>query len=160
MIGTKFSPNKNDCICLFHEYQQLIVIPQEECVPKSRQDHHSLVKKLIDHFLSSGLEIQYADYEGYEKPFVISRHIPDVIAFDRAKQLGYIGEAKMCTELTEQMTKEQFEDFSKKLMRKGKSERARLPFFIAVPNECKTKISQTLRDFNLEQRDNIHVMGF
>jgi hypothetical protein len=119
-----------------------------------------LVKNLIDHFTSSGLEIQYANYDGYEKPFVITRHAPDVIAFDRTKQLGYIGEAEMCNELAEQLTKEKFEDFSKKLMRKGKSERTRLPFFIAVPHECNSKIPQALRDLGIETRDNVHVLSF
>jgi hypothetical protein len=118
------------------------------------------VKNLIDHFTSSGLEIQYANYEGYEKPFVITRHAPDVIAFDRTKQLGYIGEAEMCNEITEELAKEKFVDFSKKLMSRGKSERTRLPFFIAVPHECNSRIPQALRDLGIEDRDNIHVLSF
>lgn len=159
MLGTKPVPIRTIGFS-YVDYQQLIVIIRENCVPKSRQDHKSLVKKLIDHFVSNGLEIQYANYDGYEKPFVITRHAPDVIAFDRAKQLGYIGEAEMCNEITEQLTKEKFEDFSKKLMRGGKSERARLPFFIAVPHECNSRIPQTLRDLGINERDNIHVLSF
>jgi hypothetical protein len=127
---------------------------------KNRQDHKSLIKHLIDHFLSLGLEVQYANYEGYQKPFVINRYAPDIIALDRAKQLGYIGEAKMCTEIVEQRTKEQFDDFSKKLMKTGNSERTKLPFFIAVPHECNSKVIQTLKELHLDSRDNIHVMGF
>ncbi|CAE6497471.1 MAG: hypothetical protein QXE84_07010 [Candidatus Nitrosotenuis sp.] len=129
-------------------------------MPKSRQDHKSLVKSLIDHFTSNGLEIQYANYDGYEKPFVINRHAPDIIAFDRQNQLGYIGEVKTCSELVEQTTREQFEDFSNKLMKSGKSERVKLPLFIAVPHECESKIPQTLRDYKLDSRKNIHVIGF
>lgn len=129
-------------------------------MPKTRYDHKSLVKNLIEHFKSSGLEIQYANYDGYEKPFVITRHAPDVIAYDRQNQLGYIGEAEMCNELSEQLAKEKFEDFSKKLMSRGKSEKARLPFFIAVPNECNSKIPQALRDLGIANRDNIHVLSF
>lgn len=120
----------------------------------------SLLKNLIDHFTYNGLEIQYANYAGYEKPFMINRHAPDVIAFDSKKQLAYIGEAKMCVELTEPTTKEQFNDFSNKLMRSGKSEHTKLPFFIAVPNECVSKIPQTLRDCGLDRRENISVVGF
>lgn len=127
---------------------------------KKRQDHNSLIKNLIEHFSSLGLEIQYANYSGYQKPFAISRHPPDVIAYDRAKQLGYIGEAKMCTELVEERTKEQLEDFSKKLMRAGNSERAKLPFYIAVPYECNSKMVQVLKEMHLDARDNIHVMDF
>ena len=127
---------------------------------KSRQDHKSLIKHLIDHFTSIGLEIQYANYDKYQKPFVINRHPPDVIAFDRAKHLGYIGEAKVCTELEEQRTKEQLEDFSNKLMRSGSSERVKLPLFIAVPHECNVKLTQTLKALHLDSKDNIHVMDF
>ncbi|MEM3144341.1 MAG: hypothetical protein QXW91_06935 [Candidatus Nitrosotenuis sp.] len=127
---------------------------------KIQQDHRFLVKKLIDHFSSLNLEIQYADYDGFEKPFVINRHSPDVIAFDRAKQVGYIGQAKMCDEISEQKTKEQIEDYSKKLMKTGSSKTARLPFYIAVPSECSSQISQTLKKMNLDSRDNIHVVGF
>lgn len=129
-------------------------------MPKSRQDHTSLVKKLIDHFVSEGLEIQYANFSKYEKPFVIKRHAPDIIAVDKNNRLAYLGEAKMCSELTAEITKQQFEDFSKTLMRAGKSEGVRLPFFIAVPNECSSKITQTFRDFEIPLRENVHVVGF
>lgn len=127
---------------------------------KEHQDHKSLIKHLIDHFLSLGLEVQYADYEGYQKPFTINRHAPDIIAFDRTKQLGYIGEAKTRSELVARTTKEQLTDFSKRLMKSGNSERTRLPFFIAVPQDCNPKIIQTLKELHLDSRDNIHIIGF
>ena len=66
----------------------------------------------------------------------------------------------MCTELVEQRTKEQFEDFSKKLMRSGNSERTKLLFFIAVPHECNTKTTQVLKELHLDARDNVHIMDF
>jgi len=129
-------------------------------LPKNREDHQSLVKHLIDHFNSLGLEIQYANYDKYQKPFVINRHPPDVIAFDRAKHLGYIGEAKVCTEVEEQRTKEQLADFSSKLMRSGASEHTHLPFFIAVPHDCNSKMIQTLKTLHLDSKENIRVMDF
>ena len=127
---------------------------------KGSQDDESLVKNLIEYFLSLGLEIQYANYEGYQKPFAINRHLPDVIAFDRVKQLGYIGKAKICTELFESSTKEQFDDFSKKIMRSGNSEKIKLPLYIAVPRDCNSKVIQVLKEMRLDSRDNIHVMCF
>lgn len=115
---------------------------------------------MMDHFSSLGLEIQYANYDGHQKPFVINRHAPDVIAFDRVKHLGYIGEAKVCTELEEPRTREQFDDFSKKIMRSGVSEKTRLPFYIAVPHECNSKTTQVLKEMHLDSRDNVHVLDF
>ena len=125
-----------------------------------KQDHPSLIKGLIDHFVSSGLNIQYANYAGFDKPFVITRHAPDVIAVNPQNQLGYIGKVKHCNELGEQSTKEQFTDFSKILMKSGKSQGSKLPFFICVPQECHSKIRQTYHDFNIAWRENIQVIGF
>ncbi len=125
-----------------------------------KQDHPSLIKGLIDHFVSSGLHIQYANYEGFEKPFIITRHAPDVIAVNPQSQLGYIGKVKLCSELGEQSTKEQFTDFSKILMKSGKSQGSKLPFFICVPQECHSKIRQTYHEFNIAWRENIQVIGF
>lgn len=127
---------------------------------KSRQDHKSLIKHLIDHFTSLGLEVQYANYDKYQKPFPISRHAPDVIAYDRTKKIGYIGEAKVCTEIVEQRTKEQLEDYSKKVMKTGDSETTKMPFFIAIPHDCNLKMTQTLKEMHLDTRDNIHIMDF
>jgi len=127
---------------------------------KARQDHTSLIKRLIDHFTENGLEIRYANYDSYGKPYVIKRHAPDIIAYHKASGLAYIGEAKMCSELTAEITRQQFEDFSKTMMKSGKSGSAHLPFFIAVPNECSTKIVQTFRDFEIPLRENVHIMGF
>ena len=127
---------------------------------KGRQDHNSLVKGLIDYFQESGLQVQYAKYEGFSKPFSIKRHSPDVIAMNKEKGLAYIGEAKMCSELGDQITKEQFEDFGKMLMKGGKSEKMRLPFFIAVPSECESKISESFRQFEIPWQQNITVVGF
>ncbi|MBM2851887.1 MAG: hypothetical protein HW420_434 [Candidatus Nitrosotenuis sp.] len=125
-----------------------------------KQDHQSLIKGLIDHFVSSGFQIQYANYEGFDKPFVITRHAPDVIAVNPKNQLGCIGKVKLCSELVEQATKEQFTDFSKILMKSGKSQGSKLPFFIGVPQECYSKIKQTYHDFDISWRENIQVLGF
>src|SRR5574338_119408 len=124
-----------------------------------KQDHRSLIKGLIDRFISDGLQIQYANYEDYDKPFVITRHAPDVIAVNPKNKLGYIGKVKLCSELGEKATKEQFTDFSKMLMKSGESQGKRLPFFIAVPQECQTKIRQTYRDMDISWRENIQVLG-
>ena len=131
----------------------MIVLPR-------KQDHPSLIKGLIDHFVAGGLNIQYANYEGFEKPFVITRHAPDVIAVNPKNQLGYIGKVKLCNELGEQSTMEQFTDFAKVLMKGGKSQGSKMPFFICVPQECHSKIRQTYHDFNIAWSENIQVIGF
>ena len=126
---------------------------------KDRQDHDSLVHNLVDCLIENGFEIKYAKSSGYEKPIMIKRYRPDVIARNLDKKLIVIGEAKMCNELTDQITKEQFEDFSSTYMERD-AERIKIPFVIAVPEQCELKVKEAFRQFSLPWKDNIRVWGF
>lgn len=127
---------------------------------KQRQSHDSLIKGLIDYFQTKDLEVSLANYEGYTKPFVIKRHSPDVMAVNRTNGLVHIGMVKLCSSLSEQATKEAFEDFSKRLMKGSDAEKIRVPLYIAVPNECQSKIKEIFRQFEIPWKDNIIVLGF
>lgn len=124
------------------------------------QDHSSLVKELIDYFIEKELNVIYANYRDYKTPLQIKRHRPDVLAIDRKTGLGYIGQAKLCSELSDKITREQFEDFPRMLMRSGKSAKSHLPFYIAVPKECESKVKQTFEHFDIPWKENIHVITF
>ena len=127
---------------------------------KQRLGHDSLIKGLIDYFKTKDLEISLANYEGYQKPFAIKRHSPDVMAINRSNGLIHIGIVKLCSSLHDQITKEEFEDFSKRLMKGSETEKIRVPFYIAVPNECQSKIKEIFRQFEIPWKDNIYVLGF
>lgn len=127
---------------------------------RSRHDKSSIVKSLIDFFSENGLQIQYARSAGFEKPHAIKRHSPDVLAIDKKSGLTYIGLCKLCTELKDQMTKEQFDDFAKMVIKSGNSSTKKVPFYIAVPTECESKIKETFRQFEIPWQDNIQVVGF
>ena len=58
------------------------------------------------------------------------------------------------------MNKEEFEDFSDILMKGSENEKILVPFYIAVPNECQSKIKETFRSLEIPWTDNIHVLGF
>ena len=126
---------------------------------KGRQDHDSLVHKLIECLIENGFEIKYAKHSSYTKPIMIKRYRPDVIARNQDKKLTIIGEAKMCNELTDQITKEQFEDFSSTYMERD-ADRIKIPFIIAVPEQCEFKVKEAFRQFSLPWKDNIQVWGF
>lgn len=126
---------------------------------KGRQDHGSLVQSLVDSFIENGLVIKYAKCQNYEKPIVIKRHTPDIIAKNKDGTLTVIGEAKMCNELRDQITKEQFEDFSSVMMDRG-SEKVKVPFFVGVPEQCEFKVQESFRQFSIAWPDNIQVWGF
>lgn len=127
---------------------------------KQRQSHDSLIRRLIDHFQTQDFRISFANYEGFTKPFVIKRHSPDVIGVNRSNGLVHIGIVKFCSSLNDQITKEEFEDFSNILMKGSENERILVPFYIAVPNECQSKIKETFRSLEIPWPDNIHVLGF
>ena len=127
---------------------------------KHRQRHDSLIRRLIDHFQTQDFRISFANYEDFTKPFVIKRHSPDVIGVNRSNGLVHIGIVKFCSSLNDQITKEEFEDFSNILMKGSENERILVPFYIAVPNECQSKIKETFRSLEIPWTDNIHVLGF
>jgi len=124
-----------------------------------KHSHDSLVKGLIDYFQKMGLEIRFANYKGYSKPIVIKRHAPDVLAIDKEAGLAYIGEAKLCSELYDQITKEQFEDYPKRIIKNGRSAGKLMQFYIGVPQECHTKIKDIFKESEIPWKDNIQVLG-
>ena len=126
---------------------------------KQRQSHDSLIKGLIDYFQNKGLEIARANFQGYKKPSIIKRHSPDVMARDPSSGLVYIGLVKLCTSLENQITHEQFQDFSKRLMKTSNAEKVRVPLVIAVPNTCQTKVRDVFRQLEIPWKENIQVIG-
>lgn len=127
---------------------------------KQRQSHDSLIRRLIDHFQTQDFRISFANYGGFTKPFAIKRHSPDVIGVNRSNGLVHIGIVKFCASLNDEITKEEFEDFSNILMKGPKTEKILVPFYIAVPNECQSKIKEIFRHIEIPWKDNIHVLGF
>ena len=126
---------------------------------KQRQSNYSLTQGLIDHFIDKGLGISLANFDGFKKPFLIKRHSPDVMAIDRTSGLYYIGLVKLCPSLDDQATKEAFEDFSNRTMTISGTHKTRIPFYIAVPKDCETKIKEVFRQFEIPWNENIHVLG-
>ncbi len=127
---------------------------------KGRQSHDSLIEELIDYFNQHKIEIYCANHSGYKKPIPVKRHAPDMMGVDSETGIVYIAEAKLCSELGDQITKEQFEDFPKRIMKNGKAAGKPMQFCIAVPSECESKIKETFRLWDIPWRDNIQILGF
>lgn len=122
-------------------------------------DKSFLVKGLIDHFMKKGLDISLANYSGYKKPMILKRHAPDVMAIDKSNGMVYIGLVKTCNELSDQKTKEEFEDFPKRLLKSKYPEKVRLPFFIGVPDNCQAKVQESFKNFGIPWRENIEIIS-
>jgi hypothetical protein len=123
----------------------------------SNAEHESLVKSLLDQFIIDGLKILNADYEGYDMPYKVGRHEPDIIAMNPATEVVSIGEAKLCTDLTSERTREQFEDFSNRQMAIGVAKNEPVPFHILTPLSCAHKVWTVLYQSGLDKRGNIIV---
>ena len=98
-------------------------------------EHKKLVKGIIDHFIEKGLKIISASYDGYDKCEIIGNHEPDVLAQKSNEDFYYIGEAKTCDNLTNDRTREQFEDFGNTVMLKEGATRTYLPFLYSCPKK-------------------------
>ncbi len=125
----------------------------------TNEEHKKLVKGIIDHFQAKGLKILSASYEGYSKCEIIGNHEPDVIAQKENEDDYYIGEAKICENLTTDRTREQFEDFGNTVILKEGATRTYLPFCIAVPKKCHEDLKSILKEIGLGMNENIETLG-
>ena len=125
----------------------------------NKEEHKKLVKGIIDHFEAKGLKIISAAYDGFEKCEVIGNHEPDVIAQKANEDYYFIGEAKTCENLTNDRTREQFEDFGNTVMLKQGATRTYLPFCIAVPEKCIEDLKSYLTEIGLGMNENIETLA-
>jgi hypothetical protein len=123
----------------------------------AKDEHDRLVRKLMDYFESMGLIVTCA-CSGYVNCEQIKSFEPDVRAFDNNTGLNYVGEAKTCDNLKSDHTKKQFLAFSNRLMTGGKSAGKDVPFYIIVPDDCKSELNQVLKELELDKRGNVHIV--
>lgn len=123
----------------------------------AKDEHHRLVLKMKDHFESRGLIVTCArsGYVSCEKAKIFE---PDVRAFDNRNDLHYIREAKTCDNFQSQHTKDQFLEFSNRIMTGGRSHGKDVPFYIIVPENCNAHLQQVLAELNLLDKENIHII--
>jgi len=125
----------------------------------NNDEHKKLVKGIIDHFEAKGLKIISASYDGFEKCDIIGSHEPDVIAQKSNEDNYYIGEAKTCENLTNDHTREQFEDFGNSVILKEGATRIYLPFCIAVPEKCIDDLKAFLTEIGIGMNENIEMLA-
>lgn len=124
----------------------------------AKDEHDRLVRKLMEHFESLGLIVTCA-CSGCVDCERIKSFEPDVRAFDNNTGLNYIGEAKTCDNLQSQHTKDQFMEFSNRVMTGGKSHGMDVPFYIIVPEDCTSHLRRVLTELDLLNRTNIYVIS-
>lgn len=109
-------------------------------------EHQKLVYALLNHFRTQlGYQILEASYPGFTEPQKHGRHAPDIIAKDRNGVL-HLTEAKTGDDLFSQTTKEQFLDFSNRVMTNTNTP---VPFHIIVYKEDEQLLRFKLNEFGL-----------
>ena len=109
-------------------------------------EHQRLIAALIDHFKTKlNFEILSADYPGYVKPSGHGQHSPDIVARDQ-RGIIQIAEAKVGDDIFSQTSKEQFLDFSNRVMADTK---VPVPFHIIVYKQNELSLMRQLNDLGL-----------
>lgn len=112
------------------------------------QEHQNLVDALVKAFMAEGFTIETADSGSYNRPSVIGRHEPDIIAKTN-NGLIIIGEAKTADDFYSETSKEQFIDFSSRIMSSGILKGQPVPFHIIVKKDAAADLRSVLQSLGL-----------
>lgn len=110
--------------------------------------HLLLVKSLVSALQSRGYTVLKAADGSHSAPEKIGRHEPDVLARD-SNGLLIIGEAKTENDISSQMSKEQFIDFSNRIMSNGVLRGKTVPLHIIIPQQAYEALKNELYQLGL-----------
>jgi len=117
-------------------------------------EHQTLVRALINHFVQKlGFTIIAADFPGYTIPPKYNRHSPDIVAKDQFGILHF-GEAKVSDQIFSEDSKEQFVDFSNRVM---VSNGRAITLHIVVYKTGEEILMNTLREMGLNYKVNSRI---
>ncbi|MCX6718748.1 MAG: hypothetical protein NTY81_04130 [Candidatus Staskawiczbacteria bacterium] len=109
-------------------------------------EHQKLVAALIEHFKSKlGYVILSASHSGYNDPEKHGRHEPDIVAKD-SRGVLHLAEAKVGDDIFSENSKEQFVDFSNRIMTGTNTP---VPFHIIVYKEDEPALISRLNQLGL-----------
>lgn len=115
------------------------------------QEHQNLVDALVKAFIGQGFTIVTADSGSYSRPSAIGRHEPDIVAKDKSG-LIIIGEAKTADDFYSETSKEQFIDFSSRIMSSGALQGQSVPFHIVVKKDDEADLRSVLQSLGLANK--------
>jgi len=121
-------------------------------------EHRRLVKQLIEWMENEGFKVECAAHPDYNRCSETEKgHIPDAKGYDRNRELRAYGEAKTTDDIDSERTKDQFRDFSKRMMTESKKS---CPFFIVAPEGSEDAVRAVLKELGLSSSPFIYVRGF
>lgn len=114
-------------------------------------EHQRLLNALSTALQEKGYHVLYQEGLSGQEPYAIGRHEPDIIAKDSTGLL-IIGEAKTGQDLEEQRSKEQFIDFSSRIMSEGILKGKEIPLHIIVPQNDSARLRRLLISLGLSNK--------
>lgn len=108
--------------------------------------HQKLVAALVEHFRTKlGYTIVNASVNGHAEPDKHGRHEPDIVAKD-VRGVLHLGEAKVGDDILSETAREQFLDFSSRIMTGSNTP---VPFHIVVYKEDEPALMNRLNQLGL-----------
>lgn len=114
-------------------------------------DHDRLVNSLVSALQKEGYTISSAALQGYSQPHKIGRHEPDIIGKD-PNGLVILGEAKTSDDIDTERSREQYLDFSNRIMSDGLLKGRQVPLHIIVSRQDSPILRQVLIDLGLSYK--------
>lgn len=118
--------------------------------------HKRIVAGLIDYYTKKGWTIEAAAYEGYDEPYKVGRHEPDVIA--RKDGVLSFGEAKSGEgDINTEHSREQYIDFSNREMSDSKLP---CPFYATVPENSYEEIKNVFIELGIYSKPSVTILTY
>lgn len=114
-------------------------------------EHDRLVNSLVLALQKEGYTILSASLDGYSQPHRIGRHEPDIIGKD-ANGLVILGEAKTSDDIDTERSREQYLDFSNRIMSDGLLKGRQVPLHIIVSRQSSPILRQVIVDLGLSYK--------
>ncbi len=114
-------------------------------------EHQRLVNSLIVAFQKEGYTVQQAVGGSYQDPYKIGKHEPDIIARNE-DGLIIVGEAKTIDDISSERSKEQYLDFSDRVMSEGILRGKHVPLHIIVPRDGAASLRQALINLGISNK--------
>ena len=118
-------------------------------------ENKHMVKNLAENFQNKGLEVLYANCDGFKDPTNVQGVQPDIVGWDSNKELYHLGIVADSETITSNSIKEKMEILSKMMLGVGASEGERLPFYVGVTKDASPIADTKIQESNLVSQGNI-----
>ncbi|HPA46184.1 MAG TPA: hypothetical protein PLG59_01290 [bacterium] len=117
----------------------------------------SMLKNLVGELKKEGIQVTHASAEGFEAPYSIGRHRPDIIGTYPNGQ-GVVGIVRLGgSDITSGAGRQEIKDMSTRISQKTHKV---IPLYIAIPATATQELMRVLKEIGLDKKDNIRVRSY